>query len=87
MQIAPILTVLLDVFARRVTPVMAIHVAVRLTNLIGGQTGNNFSQTCEELTKERNKIKQQLIDEWMAKQIVVKYLQGEIFFATSFTSF
>ena len=66
---------------------MAIHVAVRLTNLIGGQTGNNFSQTCEELTKERNKTKQQLIDEWMAKQIVVKYPQGEIFFATSFTSF
>ena len=33
MQIAPILMVLLNVYVRRVLPVMAIHVAVRLTNL------------------------------------------------------
>ena len=32
MQIAPILMVLLNVYVRRVLPVMAIHVAVRLTN-------------------------------------------------------
>ena len=32
MQIAPILMVLLNVYVRRVFPVMAIHVAVRLTN-------------------------------------------------------
>ena len=59
MQIAPILTVLLYVFARRVTPVMESHAAVRLTNFIGGLTRkspvHNLTQLCEELTKTRNK--------------------------------
>ena len=37
----PILTVLLNVFARRVTLVMESHVAVRLTNLIAGLRGKS----------------------------------------------
>ena len=66
---------------------MESHVAVRLTNFTGGLTGksivHNLTESCKEFTKTRNKTKQQLINEWVAKQIVVKYLQGEIFFATS----
>ena len=38
MQVAPILTVHINVFARRVTPVMESHAAVRFTNFIGGLT-------------------------------------------------
>ena len=67
MQIAPILTVLLNVSARRVTPVMESHVAVRLTNFIDGLTGrdtvHNLTQSREEFTRTRNKTKQQLINE------------------------
>ena len=87
MQIAPIPTVLLNVLARRATLVMESHVAVRLTNFTGGLTGksivHNLTESCKQFTKTRNKTKQQVINEWVAKQIVVKYLQGEIFFATS----
>ena len=67
MQIASIPTVLLNVSARRVTPVMESHVAVRLTNFIDGQTGrgtvHNLTQSREEFTRTRNKTKQQLINE------------------------
>ena len=67
MQIAPILTVLLNVSARRVTPVMESHVTVRLTNFIDGLTGrgtvHNLTQSREEFTRTRNKTKQQLINE------------------------
>ena len=66
---------------------MESHVAVRLTNFTGGLTGksivHNLTESCKQFTKTRNKTKQQVINEWVAKQIVVKYLQGEIFFATS----
>ena len=67
MQIAPIPTVILNVSARRVTPVMESHVAVRLTNFIDGLTGrgtvHNLTQSREEFTRTRNKTKQQLINE------------------------
>ena len=91
MQIAPIPTVLLNVFARRVTPVMESHVAVRLTNFIDGLTGrgtvHNLTQSREEFTRTRNKTKQQLINEWVSKKIVIKYHQGEIFFCLFFHLF
>ena len=70
---------------------MESHVAVRLTNFIDGQTGrgtvHNLTQSREEFTRTRNKTKQQLINEWVSKQIVFKYLQGEKFFCHFFHLF